>query len=124
MQRSAIVLIIAVTFGVAVRPAGGAPCPVADVRAAVDQACPCAGSRSHGQYLRCVRKEIATLRKQGCDVNKTMRCATASICGKPHNPILCRKANGHVRMTSAAKCTAKGGNVLTGVTTPCDVPAP
>jgi hypothetical protein len=65
-------------------------CPP-DVAAAVAAACPCAGWKNHGQYVRCVVHMRNALRKGGCltdDVRKSMaRCAARSTCGK--DTVLC-----------------------------------
>jgi len=95
-------------------------CPVPDVSAAIAQACKCDGFRNHGQYMKCVRKEVRALRKQGCNVAKLARCASTSICSKPHAPIVCCNSNRHAKITTAAKCTAKGGQVMTGATSLCN----
>jgi hypothetical protein len=99
-------------------------CPVSDVRAAVSQACSCGAFPNHGQYMKCVREQKRTLRKQGCDTSGVVRCAARSICGKPKSPIVCCKKNGRPTVTSATKCTAREGTVMNGVNSPCDAACP
>src|SRR5262249_13707032 len=92
-----------------------ATCPVSAVRAAVAQACQCGAFRNRGQYMKCVRGQAHTLHHQGCDTTGVVRCGARSVCGKPHTPIVCCKKNGRPTVTSASKCTAKQGTVMTGV---------
>ena len=102
-------------------------CDPASIRAAVDQACPCNGFRNHGLYMKCVRNKINTLRQGGCDIPKTgqsIRCAANSVCGERHNPVVCCKRNGRPKIASADKCTAKGGTVMTGMSSTCDAACP
>ena len=102
------------------------PCP-ADVRDAVSTACPCDGFPNHGQYVRCVRKELRGLRKAGCDPQGfagVTRCASRSTCGKPRNPIVCCARNGKAKLAKAEKCTARGGLVMPGITSVCDAECP
>lgn len=67
-------------------------CPP-DVGAAVEAACPCAGTwKNHGQYVRCVAHERHALKKAGCftaGVPKQMRCAARSTCGKVGAVVCC-----------------------------------
>jgi hypothetical protein len=104
-----------------------ADCSPAAVRAAVSQACACSGFSTHGLYRKCVGKEVGALRAGGCDSAQTatvVRCAAASICSEPKGPVVCCHGRGHAKIMSAARCTAHGGTVLTGVTTLCDANCP
>ena len=104
-----------------------AACLADGLRAAVAQACPCGSARNHGQFMKCVRKQMNEMRKSGCDVKTTTqvtRCAAQSICGKPKTPVVCCNRHGHPKLTSADKCTAKGGTVMPGVTSLCDAVCP
>jgi hypothetical protein len=125
MQRivTAIVLIAGICMAVAAR-AQTPTCPVSDVRAAVSQACSCTAFPNHGQFMKCVRGQTRTLRKQGCDTSGVVNCAARSICGKPRSPIVCCKKNGRATVTSGPKCTAREGTVMTGINSPCDAGCP
>jgi hypothetical protein len=91
------------------------PCPP-DVVAAVDAACPCAGTwKNHGAYVSCVAHERNALKKAGClnvGVPKKgmVRCAARSTCGKLDAVVCCptHPGTGHVAK-DAASCVASGG---------------
>ncbi len=129
MQRYLITALVGISLCLAAGSTGStwaqAPpaCPVSDVRAAVSAACPC-DAKNHGQYMKCVRKKVNELRKNGCNVAKVIRCAAMSICGRPHSPIVCCKHNKRAKLAAADKCTARRGTVMSGVTSLCDVSCP
>jgi len=55
------------------------------VEAAIDQACPCDAAANHGQYVRCVAREVKQLAADGmlgrsCR-GKAVSCAARSACG-------------------------------------------
>lgn len=104
-------LVIAVALGMLLSPASsfakrGRPEPIscpADVDAAIEAECPCAGEtigqdvtqpwRNHGQYVRCVKKYRNQLRKADCldraGLRSMSRCAARSTCGKPDRVVCC-----------------------------------
>jgi hypothetical protein len=98
-------------------------CP-ADARAAIAAACPCTGMKNHGQYVTCVRKQVSAMRRTGCEVKKLARCAAASICGRPQAPVVCCSRKGRPKLLAAERCVARGGTVMTGVTSLCDAVCP
>jgi hypothetical protein len=107
--------------------AQGPACTLDTMRAVVTQACACDTFSSHGQYNKCVRVQLNAFRAQECDtdlIRSVGRCASRSICSKPHNPVFCCKTNGRLSVTSGARCTDREGTVMTGVTSPCDAVCP
>ncbi len=120
MRRYLIVVATAVAFGLAASASVAQQCPVTDVRAALAQACPCASAGNPGQFAKCVRSTLKDLHAKGCDVSAAMRCAKMSTCGRPHSPVVCCNRKGHAQILPAAKCSARGGKVATGVTSVCD----
>ncbi|HJQ83826.1 MAG TPA: hypothetical protein VKA21_07115, partial [Candidatus Binatia bacterium] len=76
-------------------------CPT-DVAAAVAERCPCDGARNHGQYVLCVARYAAALRKARCiaDAWSFTRCAARSTCGKSTAVVCC--------LAQPGTCTAGG----------------
>ena len=130
MQRSLILVLVWTMLGVAASTVRAASTPATcpgDVSANVRQACPCGSFKNHGQFMKCVQKQTLALRKGGCavaELAKQTRCWAASICGKPHNLVVCCNKRGHAKLLSTDKCTSKGGTVLANTTTLCDAACP
>jgi len=124
MQRYILSVVIGGSLILAAAPARAQTCPVADVQAAIDQACPCGGFRNHGQYMKCVRKQVGQLAQAGCDVSERIRCAASSVCGRPHSPVVCCNRRGRAKVFTAEKCLAGQGTVMTGLVRPCDAVCP
>ena len=124
MQRSlaffvATVSIILVTT---VEADAGSGCP-SDIRATVAQACPCGSAKNHGHYMKCIRAQLKQLKKAGCEhkgLQRAAQCANTSTCGKARGPIVCCTKRGRAKLTSAEKCTARSGRVMSGVASLCD----
>jgi hypothetical protein len=121
------VLWATVLMAVLVLPASAAPPGVAphcpgNPEAVIGQACPCNTFRNHGEYVNCVKQQARELEKSGCDkteVSQVQRCASMAICGQAG--VVCCDARGRARVMAADRCTAKGGRVVAGATTICNV---
>ena len=93
MRRIAFALALLGGIGVtgSVASAGCNDARVAQVRAQINQSCPCTGN--HGQYVSCVAHNVRTAVKNGdLDVNCTgavTRCAARSTCGKKSGFVTC-----------------------------------
>jgi hypothetical protein len=91
------------------------------VETAIDQACPCEGAASHGQYVRCVAHAVKDLAASGIVARgcrgKVVSCAARSACGHPGR-VSCFLPTGECRVQrSAADCTAAGG--VASITSTC-----
>jgi len=120
--------VLSVVAGIAMCAAAGTlhaqQCAVPDVRAAVDQACPCASAHNHGLYMKCVRAQLNKLRASGCAVSAAMRCAEMSTCGRPKNRILCCTSKGKPQVLSTAQCASRGGTAIANAVSICDATCP
>jgi len=125
MQRCLMALLIGVSMSMAAAQtqAQETACAI-DMRAALDQACGCDAFISHAQYMKCVRGQLKAFSAQGCKTAVPYRCAARSICSNVHIPVVCCPKKGRPAVTSAARCTARGGTVMTGVTSLCDAVCP
>jgi hypothetical protein len=120
MQRYVFSLVIGIAIWATVGVLHAQQCPLTDVRAAVDQACPCASARNHGQHMKCVRARINKLRASGCSVSAVMRCAEMSTCGRPQNRVVCCTRMGRAQVLSATQCERRGGTVIGNAVSICD----
>src|SRR5262249_13833169 len=101
---------------------------VATVRTAIDEACDCVGTSSHGAYLRCVLTQAragvqARQLPRGCK-GSVIRCAARSTCGKPGFVTCCRTSpTGDTACKvkrNPAHCVAPtGGSACVGVVPSC-----
>ena len=124
IRSGLLIVLLAASTWVSSAYADGCP---TDIRAAIAQACPCAGFRNHGKFMGCVRQQITVLRQAGCDeqhLKSAVNCANSSICGKAHNPIVCCTKAGRPKLTSAKACSDRSGQVMTGATGTCDASCP
>ncbi len=124
MQRYVLSFVIGIAMCAAAGAVHAQQCAVTDVRAAVDQACPCASARNHGQHMKCVRTQLNKLRASGCAVGAAMRCAEMSTCGRPQNQVVCCTRRGHAQLLSVAQCRSRGGTAIANAVNICDATCP
>ena len=102
-------------------PDDTAGCP-ADIKSAIDSACPCATFDKHGPYMHCVKTQTDELAKNGCDITQigeATRCAALSTCGQ--GGVVCCDERGRAKVMPPDSCVATGGTVQSGAASPCDV---
>jgi hypothetical protein len=114
-----LAIVFASGAATAVIAAEAPSCP-SNLRAAVDQACPCTTFGNHAEYMNCVKTKANELEKMGCsksEVGKVKRCASMSTCGETNSVVCCE--GGHARVVAKDRCTERGGTIESGGTSSC-----
>src|SRR6185295_6559885 len=100
------------------------PSDLCTVQAAIELACPCDSSGTHGQYRSCVAHALRDLGVSKACKNEVKRCSNRSICGKP-GAVACDEDSGKCRIRdSVERCEQGGGTVHPGDTCCADCAAP
>jgi Peptidase family M28 len=98
---------------------------VRSVRALVAERCECGSASSHARYVRCAKREVTALARDGRLARACRRVVVgferASTCGSRSTAVCCRSTRtGAVKasITTASRCARRGG-----VTCACDAAA-
>jgi cysteine-rich repeat protein len=111
-----VISLAAVVLGVGT--AAAAPCPSIDLtalRAAVEDACPCAEAASAGAYKKCVKDKLKADGVKGSCKKAMQQTAAKSVCGKS-GFVVCCQAGKKGKVVKTAKC--KKGTVCQAVPNP------